>query len=567
MPEPAASRRRQRVERVAVWAIAVVVCCWFVAPVVNFRHLATAAYWGDVRLIAWALAWNHRVLTGQASSYWDANIFHPAGQTLALSEHVFGIAVPALPLHLAGADAMLVYNVAWLASFPLMAMAVHALARQTGMGATASLAAGLLAACSFVRIQHVGHLQLLWSFGLPLSLAYLDRWGMTPRARWLVAWVVAALSACLASWYLAMLTIVATGVWAVPCTWPYLRRRDWRRLAFLAAAVAVVAVVLCVFARPYRALPPGPADEARANSADLAAYVVPARATVVGHWLSVNGSTAPRWSFGERTRFLGWTTLLLALCGTVTVVGTVARSLRVGRTDSAAPLPRRLPVVVAIGVLAFALSLGPGDPDGLPTAFDLLRGLPGMALVRAPARFSLIVSMVVALLAGQGLASLTSRRRWLAIPLLALALIEVRPFHYELPPPQPERISPLYDHLARLPAGPVVSLPVAWGTPLSWYDADYQWYATRHWHPIVNGFSRGEPPGHAARMQKLASFPADEALDALCTAGTVYVVAHAARPFADFRPAIAAAASQPRLRPLARDGDDRLWTLECPEAP
>ncbi len=549
MPEPAASVRRTRLEHAAACVAFVAVCCWFVVPVVNFGHLATAAYWGDVRLNAWALAWNHRVLTGHAASYWDANIFHPAPDTLALSEHLFGIALPTLPLHLAGADALLVYNLAWLASFPLLAIATYALARQTDVGVTGAIAAGLLASCSFVRIQHVGHLQLLWSFGLPLSLTCLDRWRATPRVRWLAAWVAATLSVCLASWYLAVLTILATGVWAVPCVWPHLRRRDWRRLVSLAAAVVIVAAVLLVFARPYGTMAPGPLEEARANSADWAAYVIPARATPAGHWLTAHGSTAPRWSFGERTRFLGWTTLVLALAGTATFI------------RSSAPL---LPsVLLVMGALAFALSLGPGEPGGLPTAFDLLRLLPGMDLVRAPARFSLIVSLVVALLAGLGVATLARRRWWVTVPLVALALVELRPVHYELPPPTPERISPLYDQVARLPAAPVVSLPVAWGGPLSWFDADYEWYSTRHWHPIVNGFSRGEPPDYAARMTMLAAFPDDTALDALCAVGTRYVVAHAQRPFVDFRSAVAAAAAQPRLRLLSRDGEDRLWTLDC----
>lgn len=570
MPESAAGlRRRVLYAHAATCAIATAVCCWFVAPVVNFRHLESAAYWGDVRLNAWALAWNHRVLSGNASSYWDANIFHPAPQTLALSEHLFGIAVPTFPLYLAGADALLVYNLAWLASFPLLALAVYALARHVGLEWMGATAAGLLAACSFVRIQHVGHLQLLWSFGLPLSLLYLDRWRTTPRTRWLVAWVAATLAVCLASWYLTVLTIAALAVWAVPCVWPHVRRAAWRHVAALAGATAIVAVVLFIFALPYGALPPGPIEEVRANSADWASYLVPARATPAGHWLTTRGSTAPRWSFGEQTLFLGWVTLLLAACGTTTIVGTRVRSSAASSSSSPLVLSSSDPLILSslftVGVVAIALSLGPGDPasDSLPTVFDLLRGLPGMALVRAPARFALTVSIVVAVLAGLGVATLARTRRWLAVPLVGLALLELRPVHYELPPPQPERISPLYDHLARLPVAPVVSLPVAWGGPLPWYDADYEWYATRHWRPIVNGFSRGEPAGYATRMTAVASFPDDTALDALCAVGTRYVVAHAHRPYADFTAAIAAATHQPRLQPVARDGGDRLWSLSC----
>src|SRR5690606_21747060 len=185
----------------------------------------------------------------------------------------------------------------------------------------------------------------------------------------------------------------------------------------------------------YRELPPGPIEEVRANSADWASYLVPARATPGGHWLTTHGSTSPRWSFGEQTRFLGWVTLLLAAYGTATIVGTLVRRSSAASSAAAAssssssssssPSPSSSPLFLSssdplilsslftVGVVAFALSLGPGDPasDGLPTAFDLLRGLPGMALVRAPARFALTVSIVVAVLAGLGVATLARTRR------------------------------------------------------------------------------------------------------------------------------------------------------------
>jgi hypothetical protein len=190
--------------------------------------------------------------------------------------------------------------------------------------------------------------------------------------------------------------------------------------------------------------------------------------------------------------------------------------------------------------------------------------MPGLGLVRAPARFALIVSVVVATFAGLAVDQLVRRRRpVLAVAAVMLALLELRPVAYELPPPKPSAISPLYDHVARFPQAPVVSVPVAWHGPLPWYDADYQWYGTRHWFPVVNGFSRMVPPGYDERMAALASFPADAALEALCAVGTRYVIAHAQRPFADFRPALAAARGNPRLRVLARDGADVLWELDC----
>ena len=555
MPQtlPASTGRTPWTRLASLCAASVLVCGWYVSPVVNFRHLSTALYWGDVRLNTWALAWNHRVLTGQAPAYWDANIFHPALQTLAFSEHLFGIAVPTLPLHLMGAPPALVYNIAWLASFPLVVFGVFCLARRAGVGGAGALAAGLLSACSIVRIQHVGHLQLLWIFGLPLGMACLDRWRTDPRVCWLVAWVLCTLTVSLASWYLAVLTLVVHVVWVGPCLWPALRRRDWPRLLAAAIAGAVVAAVLLVFAQPYMGAGSGPVDEMRHNSADWASYLVPARATWSGQWLLARGSEAPRWSFGEQTRFLGWTVLLLASFGASVAV---RRNPRLRRDVWIA--------LGAVGGVALALSFGPGAEGSAPWPFDALRAAPGLGLVRAPARFALVVSLVVAVFAGLGVDELVrGRRRVLAAGAIVFALLELRPVAYELPPPEPAVISPLYGHVARLARAPVVSLPVAWHGPLPWYDADYGWYSTRHWFPIVNGFSRILPTGYADRMAALAAFPADVALDALCAVGTRYVIAHAQRPFADFRPALAAARGEPRLRVIARDGEDVLWELDC----
>ena len=542
--------------RAALGLVALVVCLWYTSPVVNLRYLGSAIYWGDVRLNTWALAWNHHVLTGQATSYWDANIFHPATGTLAYSEHLFGIALPTLPLHLLGAGPALVYNLAWLASFPLLVGALFCLTRRAGLGDAGALAAGLLGACSVVRIQHVGHLQLLWIFGLPLGMACLDRWRADARARWLVAWGLCVLTASLASWYLAVLTIVVHLVWVWPCVWPAVRARAWSRLLSAALAVGSVALVLMVFVQPYVGGVSGPVDEVRHNSADWASYVVPARATWTGQWLLAQGSDAPRWSFGEQTRFLGWTVLVLAGVGAALAV----RRRAAIRHDLWMALG-------GVGLVALALSFGPAAAGGVPWPFDLLRALPGMDLVRAPARFALVVSLVMSAFAGLAVDVLVRRRRQVvAAAAVALALVELRPVAYELPPPEPSTISPLYGYLARLERAPVVSLPVAWSTPLSWYDADYQWYGTRHWFPIVNGFSRFAPPEYHARMAAVATFPSDQALDALCAVGTRYVVAHAQRPFMDFRPAMAAAQDHPRLRVLTRDGEDVLWQLACPPA-
>jgi hypothetical protein len=292
----------------------------------------------------------------------------------------------------------------------------------------------------------------------------------------------------------------------------------------------------------------------RANAADARSYVVPAAATSLGHAMKTAGSTLPRWSFGEQTLYVGLIVLALAIAG-----GVRLWRRRGTRRDIWAQL-------AVTGVASLLLSFGPSPDDAVGLLpFDLLAGSSGLSLFRAPARFGLLVSLVLACLAGAALDGWKGRRgQLLTACLVVVALLELRPHHYELPPPQPEEISPLYDHLATLPRGPVVSLPVARNHPLPWYDADYEWYATRHWQPIVNGYSRFEPPGYSGLAARLASFPGNEALEAMCDLDVRYIVVHARRPVADLRAAIAAAGDVTRLRRIARAGEDVLLALSCP---
>jgi len=538
-------------ERLAVFLLVTLATLWYVQPVFNLRAMDRAIYWGDVRLNVWALAWNHRVFTGHAWPYFDGNIFHPHPATLAYSEHLFGIALPTLPLHLIGAPAALVYNLAWLVSFPLLGVAIHLLCRRAGLGPWGGGVAATLAACSFVRIHHTGHLQLLWLFGLPLAVYHLDRWREHPTPARLGAWALSALTTSLASWYLAVLVVFVHLTWWPRCVWPH--RRERAAVHAVLAAVCV-AMVLVMFARPYVGTSRGSLAEMRANAADLQSYVVPAAATSLGHAMKTAGSPLPRWSFGEQTLYVGAVVAGLAAMGLVRVV-----QGRAGRPDLWAQL-------ILTGVASLLLSLGP-SADGAPRLlpFDLLAGTEGLSLFRAPARFGLLVSLTLGCLAGAAVDDWTRPyARVLAVALVIVALVDLRPSHYELPPPQPETISPLYDHLASLPRGAVVSLPIARHHPLPWYDADYEWYATRHWQPIVNGYSRFEPPGYAHLATRLAAFPGAESLDAMCALDVRYVVVHAQRPVADLRAAIAAAGDVTRLRRIARAGEDVLYGLTCP---
>src|SRR5262249_51633132 len=91
-----------------------------------------AAFWSklaDVHLTVWILAWDVHALMTAPVALFDANIFHPAPRTLALSENLLGALPVYLPLALVWRDPVLAHQGTLLftfaAAFLAMALLVH----------------------------------------------------------------------------------------------------------------------------------------------------------------------------------------------------------------------------------------------------------------------------------------------------------------------------------------------------------------------------------------------------------------------------------------------------------
>jgi hypothetical protein len=496
-------------------------------PISNVLHLASASYPGDARLNIWTLAWVNHVWESQGLSLFDANIYHPAKGTLAYSEHLIGIAPFSFPIYALTHNPTLAYNIVWFVAFVLNGVAAHWLVFRVTRHHLAALVGGTGYAFSFFNMLHGhGHLQIIWSFWMPVTLIAIDRWAA--RSSWPRALVVAAslVMQTLASWYLGVLVLLLAAAY-VPFAMllhPVVRR-DLRRLALQSLIIALV-VFLCVapFARHYMGFPPGSTEEAAGFSADFAAYLVPPQGT----WLGLSWPSwvpdQPREPYRESTLFLGYIRLALFGIG----LWWVCRKR--------SPL---FPDRNIRGTFAFAgflvllgcwLSLGPGrDALYLPSLYDLFVTLPGMSLIRAPGRFALLVSLGMAI--GSAIGALSLIRRWpsgsrYVTALLILGLSEVYLVDFPGGRPQPEVIPKVYSFLRDLGPGAVVSLPSHRGLPWDWRDADYQFYSTVNWRPIVNGYSRREPDGYSTIAKLMAAFPSHDTASAMRRLGVVYVVVH-----------------------------------------
>lgn len=543
---------------VATFVAATAVMTW---PYVNYGAGGHASYLGDARLIVWSIGWaNHALLEGRP--FFQSNLFFPAPETLRHNEHLLGLSLFALPMTWAGVPIVVAHNVLWWWSFVANGVAAYVWLRRFVADRLAAVVGGLAFAFSFFVMLHAhAHLQLLWMWGVPASLHLLTRWYDRPSLPRALAWAAVLTLQVLTSWYLAVIVIVAQGLQAlvlVGCPggeagapadrhsasrWP---ARAWQG----AAVVLLMAACIWPFARPYVGL--SGAAQAASNSADLASYLVPPQNTFVGRWWMAHIDARPRWIWGEQALFAGWTLLGLAAVGCAAL----------GHAARRAPRVWILPLLAVGG---FLLSLGPepallGGSTFAPFAW--LSGLPGVDGMRAPARFAVLATLGLAGLGALGAERLArAGRAGRAVVIAAVPLMLAEWFVVDFPGGSPQRldIPAVYRSAEVRGARAIVSLPDAHGTPQWYAEADYLYFSTAHWTPIVNGYGRDVPAGHDDLIRIVHEFPASAAT--LRAFGIDYVIVHTARYATPEAAPVAAALSAPGVRLVRQDGGDYLFAL------
>ena len=402
-----------------------------------------------------------------------------------------------------------------------------------------------------------GHLNLIWCFWIPLSLIAIERWVARPTWTRLAVWVAIVVLQGLAAWYQGVLIAVTDSLFLL---WLVAVERRTMPLARLAAhavvGLSVAFALVWPFARHYFILhSEGPAAAA-ASSADLIGWFMPPENTFVGRWLIAHGVKGPRWIWGELTVYLGWVPFVLGVVGAVIVLR---------RRDGDA---RRSRFFIVLGAVAAALALGPSAREVAAgsygwSPFGLLAHVPGLNLFRIPARYTELVNLALAVLTAAALAAMHRRfgPRARAVSVVAMALLLAEAYVVDFPggQPQPLPIPPVYKYIATLPAGAVLSLPDFANTPLWFEEADYQYFSTAHWHPIVNGDSREWPPQFLKLTARLKTFPEAAAASTMRDVGVRYVVVHTARPGAEGLIAPARASGDFRL--LVRFDRDYLFEV------
>lgn len=502
----------------------------------------------DAQLNAWIVAWVAHQLPRDPRHLFQANIFHPARDTLAFSEPLVAPALMAAPALWAGASPVLAHNLLLLAGLALSGLAAYGVAWRWTRDRAAALTAGSLFAFNTHTLTRTAHLQALHAYGLPLALLFADRLATRPGPHAAIGLAGCMTLLAYTSGYLFVFATIMVAIVLV------VRIRHWSRspgrvAAGFALAAAVAALLVLPLYLPYRraALEQGMTrtlDTVREFSASLPGYLAtPAR---------VHRSWSARYLSNPVDAFFPGMTAAVLSC------------IALWRAVSARARRAEVLLLAAVGLAGVVLSLGPATPF-YGVLFDLYPPIRGL---RAAARFGVLFLLAIAFLAAFGLAGMRqalSGSRWarpaaIAAVLLVNAEALCAPFEYR----RFDGISPVYRLLADEP-GPVVLAETPFYPPQAAFEnAEYVLNSTAHWRPLMNGYSGYTPASYRAVAWTFWYFPEERAIAAMRAAGVTHVTVHRRRFGHEAAAAVEALSRRPDVELMAIDArrDVRLYRLK-----
>jgi len=528
--------------------VALALAGFLLLAVIHTWPLATAPnHWsrvdnGDGALNIWAVAWVGHHLPRAPWRVADANIFHPEKLTLAYSEMMWVQGAIAAPVLALGGSAVLAYNVSALTGFTLTGWAFCLLVQRWTLSWSAGFVAGSLAAFNAHTLVRLAHLQALHTEFIALMLFALDR--LSRQQRFRDAWWLAA------GFALQAMTSVYLMVFSI---WLLLfagasRVAEWvrtgaRAMALrLAAAAALAAVLLLPYLLPYQRLH---ATGGLGRAADE---------QVAAHWSNYLAT-------GSRLHYEWWSRPFAAEATSFAFPGIIAVALvvvgwcfREHRQD-----PRfRMCAIGGLGCLV--MSTAPRWPfyAAIHDHFILFQA------VRVVDRMGHVTLLMVAVLAGFGVAGLQRRfgraRAWPAVALALVILVNGEALRAPMGFTWFPGISAVYDELAAEPSAVVAEIPFP--SPQQWFlNGPYMVNSTRHWRPLLNGYSGFRPKSYAESYDALNGFPSDASLIGLHSRGATHVVVHRQSLGPGRFDAIASVRS---LQLLANDDEIWLYKLVAP---
>ena len=464
----------------------------------------------DAYFSMWRLAWIAHQLPRDPTHLFDGNTLYPAKDTLAYSDAVLLQGVMGAPLIWLGAPVVFAYNLHILATFVLCALGMFLLVRDVTGNPAAGLVAGVIFAFAPYRFDHYVHLELVSAQWMPFALWMLHRTLQSGRLTdGLMTGAFGALQGLSCVYLMVFFATVMAVLAPLLFFWTpaALRRRALRPLG---AGALLTVVVLGLYMVPYRAAR-GIVGERGVGERILYAagpdYIAALPESIV--YGRLTGSIG----LHEKRLFPGFVAILLAAIALWP------------------PLDRRRAAYAIALALAVDISFGHRGVVGalLQDHVAVYRGL------RVVARIGAVVLMLLAVLAGFGVARLLAAVRGRDTPMLAtIALTLVVVVEYAMWPMRLEAVDTqpgeVYRWLHDQPPGVVAEfpMPASWKKPfeLGLHESRFSYNSTLTWNPIVNGYSGFWPPSYINLIHDVEGFPSDYSMHALGKTGVDYLILH-----------------------------------------
>jgi hypothetical protein len=350
---------------------------------------------GDPLAEAWQPAWGGHALLHQPLHFFDANRFWPLTDSLAFGDALIGYA----PTGIIGSGphaAMVRYDLLFIFAYALAFFGAYLLAREIGLSPAGAVVAGAAFAFAPYRLEQDGHLQVISSGGIPLSIAFALRGIRLRRPWWLFwAWVLAVWQVSI-GWILGLPFAYGIGgaVLIAIIAWLVRGRPAVPRNMLIASAAGLVVFVAISYwiAHHYLYI----ADNypaAKRSPHEVAAFSGPLKVFLAApeeNWVWGAATAGVRNSLTtlqEKTLFPGLVIVVLALVGMFS-----------------SSLSRRVRIGLGIGTVAIlVLQLGFREEGGLLWPYRVLYdALPGWDAIRTPGRLATFSTLTLALLAAAG---------------------------------------------------------------------------------------------------------------------------------------------------------------------
>ena len=473
-------------------------------------HMTTRVGEHDDPLFSiWRLSWIAHALRTDPGHLFDANIFYPARNTLSFSDAMLLEGLLGTPLLWAGLSPVLVYNLLLFAGFILSGAAMFVLAKHvTGQSGPALVGAAIFTMAPY-RVGHFMHLELQWTMWMPLALWTIHRAFERP------SWRDGLLAGTFV--WLQLLSSVYYGVFlAITCVVTVIlmavahRETAWRAVARIAAGGVIAAVLALPYAWPY----------------------IQASRTMVRRTAEVSDYSANIWNYlasAPQSAFWGWTNGRFGGSELALFPGAIA--LVLAAISLFNPRRRAVGIYAILAIIIIDLSLG---LNGHLYKW-LFEGVAALHGLRSPARFGILASLAVAMLASLGaqaveaFATRAGVRVARLVPVLVILVaienatkgMRVMPVPFDT---GDERS--VYTAIQRVGPGPIIELPLPVLYALPGHEPVYMIWSIGHWNPLVNGYSGYYPPEFAQTVVRTEHFPDDQSIAQLRNIGVRYVVLH-----------------------------------------